>query len=807
MSALIPWFGRAVADRQMAHGLVLALGWTLVHFCWQGVAVAVVLGIVLSAVGMQRSQMRYGASCFALALMVVLPVATFVHLAGVELAQSGAVAHGVLRFDVTAMPNDGGGGAHVALRTLVRKALNRAVPWLPAVWLAGVVLFLARLAFGLSVARRLRANTTEFVETELRAAFRKLTQDLKIRRTVALLHSAMVQVPTVVGWLRPVVLLPVCCFAGLSAQQIEALLAHELAHVRRNDYLVSVAQSVVEALLFYHPAVWWVSQQVRRERECCCDAIAADVCGDRLQYAKALSQLEERRAGVQQIVMAANGGVLTMRIKRLLGYAESPAVSPLAVVALTAALIASVGVYLAGTARAEVRGAVAKGGLIALIETPVSSSAELQPLPAVPAPKLMASLAGDSAAGQAVTPVMVDIAPPTAYGTWLNRDVLWIISPEERAAFLKLSDDAERDQFIESFWQRKERMEGRAGSKDEHYARIAYANEHFGGMQSGWMSDRGHVYIVLGKPESIDAHPAGESSADGVSRFPFEVWNYRHVEGMGDNIGLRFVDACQCGDYKLQLGQGGSFSAGFSPMATRAVSVPSGGGARISAGVMQGELIHQVNPVYPEVAKAAHVQGIVVLRAVIGKTGEIKALQMISGPPMLAGSAMDAVRQWKYKPYVLNGEPTEVETTINVNFSFAESTPQTMPGGADTPVSTIEGGHAEDMAAASADRSAETFAARPVRMADGATRPVVLSTVDPEFTVEARKAKMSGVVTVGLTVDESGLPKNVHVVRRVGFGLDEKAVEAVHQYRFKPAMKDGKPVEESLNVEVNFRIF
>ncbi len=650
-----------------------------------------------------------------------------------------AVAQGVLTFDVSAIGDAGDGGSHVALRVVLRKALTRAVPWLPAVWLAGVLLFLARLGFGLSVARRLRMNTSELVERELRAVFERLVLELRIRRGVALLHSARVQVPTVVGWLRPVVLLPVCCFTGLSAQQIEALLAHELAHVRRHDYLVSVAQSVVEAVLFYHPAVWWVSGQVRRERECCCDAIAAEVCGDRFQYAKALSRLEERRAGAQQIVMAANGGVLTMRIKRLLGYAESPAVSPMAVVALSLALIASGGVYFAGTVHAQARRVVAKAGLVALIQMPASSSDELQPLRAVAAPKVVEVAADD----EKFVPIRIpelSTAAAQGYGSWLNRDVVWIISPEERAAFSKLDTDEERDQFIRSFWERRERMEGRAGSKEEHEARVAFADEHFGGTGQGSMSDRGHVYIVLGKPESIEKHGVDESAGDGGSRFPFEVWHYSHVEGMGDNIGLRFVDACECGDYKLQLGQGGSFSGGFSPVMARAVVVSPAGATRVSAGVVQAQLIHNVNPVYPAIAKAAHVQGVVVLHAVIGKTGEVKALQPISGAPMLTGAAMDAVRQWTYRPYVLNGEPTEVETTINVSFSMNDEA-STKDG--DKSVSPTHAVRTEDMAAVSGANSEESFAARPTRPLAafrgyiptevGVKMPQVVYQVEPEY--------------------------------------------------------------------------
>ena len=132
-----------------------------------------------------------------------------------------------------------------------------------------------------------------------------------------MLESAAVTVPTLVGWVRPVVLLPAAALSGLTPEQLEAILAHELAHVRRHDYLVNLLQSLVETLLFYHPAVWWVSAEVRAEREHCCDDLAVAVCGDRLVYVSALAELTsmERRA----FALAATDGSLLDRVRRILG--------------------------------------------------------------------------------------------------------------------------------------------------------------------------------------------------------------------------------------------------------------------------------------------------------------------------------------------------------------------------------------------------------------------------------------------------------------------------------------------------------
>ncbi|HEY4354294.1 MAG TPA: GWxTD domain-containing protein [Acidobacteriaceae bacterium] len=148
------------------------------------------------------------------------------------------------------------------------------------------------------------------------------------------------------------------------------------------------------------------------------------------------------------------------------------------------------------------------------------------------------------------------------YKQWLDQDVRWIITDEEVKTFKSLSNDEERDSFIEEFWRRRnpnpESPENEF--RDEHYARIAYANEHFAAGKPGWMTDRGHIYIAYGKPDNIDSHPSGgsyerpmEEGGGNTSTFPFEIWHYRYLAGVGDNIDIEFVDSCMCGDYHATL--------------------------------------------------------------------------------------------------------------------------------------------------------------------------------------------------------------------------------------------------------------
>src|SRR3989454_6019086 len=178
----------------------------------------------------------------------------------------------------------------------LRTTIEPTLPWIVVVWFGGVLVLSLRLTSGWLVARRLGRTATHPVPEACREALARLAARLRVTRPVRVLESAVIQVPAVIGWLRPVILLPASALTGLTPLQLDALLAHELAHVRRYDYLVNLLQSAVETLLFYHPAAWWVSRRVREEREHCCDDLAVAACGgDAHVYATALLGMEQLR--------------------------------------------------------------------------------------------------------------------------------------------------------------------------------------------------------------------------------------------------------------------------------------------------------------------------------------------------------------------------------------------------------------------------------------------------------------------------------------------------------------------------------
>jgi beta-lactamase regulating signal transducer with metallopeptidase domain len=340
----------------LSQPLVESLGWSLVHFLWQGLVLANVLLFLLFFLRRRSANARYLAACGVLLAMAACPVATFAWIwchadlrppvaeADIELQvvpfdaplPDGSFADRTAAAGPALSAWEGPAGeereaspeqapppaATSSFMPGLLHAVERTIPWLVLAWLAGVAACSLRLGLGWLRLRQLKsAGSDAAVQWQDVAA--GLAQRLGVSRPVRFLESLLVEVPTVVGWLRPVVLLPARALTGLTPAQLESLLAHELAHIRRNDYVVNLLQTLIETLLFYHPVVWWVSGRVRQEREHCCDDLAVRVCRDRLGYVRALAALEELRATAPRLVVAAGDGSLLQRVRRLLGSPEA----------------------------------------------------------------------------------------------------------------------------------------------------------------------------------------------------------------------------------------------------------------------------------------------------------------------------------------------------------------------------------------------------------------------------------------------------------------------------------------------------
>jgi beta-lactamase regulating signal transducer with metallopeptidase domain/thiol-disulfide isomerase/thioredoxin len=319
------------------------LGLALIHFLWQGALVALLAAVLLLVMRRASPQRRYAALLSVFAGMTLLPVVTLVYLHPKSLADREQLADADSAALAVPAPAKIGlfaplGPARVAVPALRAPISASAAPstvpatwaaqasdWtyryiggILAVWTIGVCLCSLRLLIGLVGASRVRRIGLRQAGEHCRRLCDELAERFQIRRTVRVCESILVRVPVVAGWISPVVLLPASLLTGLPEPQLRAILAHELAHIRRHDYLVNLLQTLVETLLFYHPAVWWLSAVLRNEREHCCDELAAEACDDRTVVARALASLAQIDAVAARPLLAANGGRLAARIRRLL---------------------------------------------------------------------------------------------------------------------------------------------------------------------------------------------------------------------------------------------------------------------------------------------------------------------------------------------------------------------------------------------------------------------------------------------------------------------------------------------------------
>ena len=355
-------------------------------------------------------------------------------------------------------------------------------------------------------------------------------------------ESSWISVPMTLGWLAPKILVPIA-WCEWDAVKRRAVLAHEETHVRRADWVIGIVARVNCCLFWFHPLAWWLKRELAVLAEYACDDSALEMLQDRQDYARVLLDMAVAAKSVNgrlvwgAISMAKHSTVQkridqildeTRRIPKAFGASRwaTLAVCSLPLVYLISAVqlapAQSPPRDVPGVAQAQTPAALAPPAqVIAQAQTPVS--------PAAPEARLRR-------------------IPESPYVRWLDQEVRWIISDVERASFMSLRTDAEREKFIEQFWLQRDPTPGTEENeyKEEHYRRIAYANDHFAEALPGWNTDRGMVYIRFGPPDAIDVH--GE--IQGAS-YPYESWQYRYIQGIGTDVTLDFVDTTMTGRYHL----------------------------------------------------------------------------------------------------------------------------------------------------------------------------------------------------------------------------------------------------------------
>lgn len=325
---------------------IYALGWTVVHSLWQGALVATLLTLFRRLAASAAPQVRYVAGLIALLAMFVLSAWTFsFHL-------YSAVAGDEVVISLSGISAAGNPSFMVRITDL----LNQNLPLLVAAWGLGMAFFALRTAGGFWYVNRLRQTGMAPESPIWQERLERIAANLGISRAVGLLESAHISVPLVIGHLKPVVLLPVGLVNQLSITEVEAILAHELAHIRRWDYLFNLLQSALEILYYFNPAVWYISTTVRNERENCCDDWAVEMCGSSMTYVRALVHIQERVTYTPQFALSMAGGKkpLLHRVKRILNQPNHKKTIMERFIA-TLLLLAAVAVFSVSATRPEVQ--------------------------------------------------------------------------------------------------------------------------------------------------------------------------------------------------------------------------------------------------------------------------------------------------------------------------------------------------------------------------------------------------------------------------------------------------------------------
>lgn len=303
-----------------------ALGYTLLHSLWQGALIVLVCWLI--SLGIKQSRHRYNLALGSLLLLLITSGLTFIYLyqpaPTFGLTESALFLAGETQWvDAPA--------AGESLSDSFLGWLNRHIDQIATLWILGVVFLLGRMSLGLIFIEKLKRTSLPVVHEKAEQLMRQIRSRIGVAGAVKLAETKEITSPVTVGWLKPVILFPVGMLSGLSVSHVEAILAHELAHIKRSDYLVNILQSFAEVLFFFNPFVWVLSSLIRTERENCCDDIALEICGNRLVLAKALVEVADYKVPFAMAFGKKNDSLLT-RVKRIAGVSPSGYFSPVNIV-------------------------------------------------------------------------------------------------------------------------------------------------------------------------------------------------------------------------------------------------------------------------------------------------------------------------------------------------------------------------------------------------------------------------------------------------------------------------------------------
>jgi TonB family protein len=652
-----------VTETLAASPLAQAIGLALVEFVWQGALIGIATALVLAALRRSTADARYIVACLGLSAMTLAPIATTTYHARSATTPSNQAAATTPLMDADARTLPETASASGDLFTTDAAAMDEAVsrslssrlrPWLPTIvvfWIGGVAALSLNLIRGWIQARRLLRHAAAMSASVWPVRMRLMADRLGVEVKIRLVKSAVVDVPAVIGWLRPAIIVPMSVLAGLSPAHIDAILAHELSHIRRRDYLVNIVQCVVETLLFYHPAVWWVSRRIRLEREHCCDDLAASLCDSRLTYATALASLETLRAATPTLVMPATGGVLLHRIRRLVDprCPSIPEFSGGFAMCVVATLL-----FLVSQLTASPPSPVVEA------EPAVAVAANSAPLLAAPEPVTVKRQTTQGSIEGTVMDPSGGIIPGARV----------VLTSAVSAATRSTTTDV-RGRFVFA--------DVAAGAYDVTVSLVGFKTSKGRVQLSDGFRAAMEVRLEMGSvTETVVLQgtqpPAGGRGAQGAA--PRSAMAHLEAARQYYQQG-RLSEAEAMTAQALQLLRAEMSQRMFPMVEPRATPAAAGepkpgvvNAIRVGGSIREPRKTRHVNPIYPAEAQAAAIQGYVIIEALIGTDGAVKEARVIGGETVLADAALTAVRQWEYTPTLLNGVPVEVIMNVTVHFKL-----------------------------------------------------------------------------------------------------------------------------------------
>ena len=316
--------------------LVHALGWTLIHSLWQGALIGLLIAVAMIFLQKHTARLRYFIYSMSLILFAGLAVVTFFssYFAYVPDRQEETTTAGInhlVTFQgeghlVNSVDNEG--FLTQAYLEAFSSYCRENMPLIVMIWLMGMLISMLRFLGGYALVRRYRTHRVKETSDDWQRRFRMLVRQVRVNKSVRLLESALVKVPMAIGYLKPVVLVPLGAFSAVPPEQMEAILVHELAHIYRRDYLVNMLQSLLEAIFFYHPVVWWLSGNIRNERENICDDIAITITGNTMEFAKALTNIQEMNLSAPGLAAGLSGKNKNRLLYRIRRLAHKPKIHP-----------------------------------------------------------------------------------------------------------------------------------------------------------------------------------------------------------------------------------------------------------------------------------------------------------------------------------------------------------------------------------------------------------------------------------------------------------------------------------------------